>query len=106
MNHVQPGWLLGPPLLHGWTLVGVNSFFYAYFCWLGFWFIRGTAGQERFFIVGWSAGFLLWPLEMLRPQWATITRQIGIFGLAVALLAAVAMLLELSAPTESGGSNS
>ena len=93
LGHAR-GWLL--PLdfvLHGWSLVVVNVVFYGYLCWLGLWFIRGTEGLERFFIVGWFAGILLWPLKMLRPQWAVTMRQISAFGLAVALLAAVALLL-------------
>jgi hypothetical protein len=104
-GHAQSGWFLGAPLLHGWTLVCVNALIYAYICWLAFWFIRGTAGRERVFMVGWFAGILLWPLRMVRPQWATITRHIGVVGLAVSLLAALALLLEASAVTESGESN-
>ena len=45
-------WLLGPPLLHGWALISVNVALYAYICWLAFWFIRGTAGRDRFFCGG------------------------------------------------------
>jgi len=87
-------------------LVGVNALIYTYICWLAFWLIRGTAGRERVFMVGWFAGILLWPFRMVRPQWDTVTRHIGAFGLAVALLAALALLLEPSAVTESGESNS
>jgi hypothetical protein len=71
----------------------VNIFIYGYLCWLGFWFVRGTEGRERFFMVGWFAGVVLWPLKMLRPEWAVAMRYIGAFGLAVAVLAAVALLL-------------
>jgi hypothetical protein len=71
----------------------VNVFIYGYMCWLGFWFIRGTEGRERFFMVGWFAGVVLWPLKMLRPEWAVAMRHISALGLAVALLAAVALLL-------------
>lgn len=52
LPHSRSAWLLGAPP-HGWTLVAVNVALYAYICWLAFWFIRGTAGKERVFIVGW-----------------------------------------------------
>jgi hypothetical protein len=81
----------------------VNVFFYAYLCWLGFWLIRGTAGPERFFMVGWFAGFLLSPLHMLGPQWAVAIKHIGAFGLAVALLAALSLLLNPSDVADSSG---
>jgi hypothetical protein len=102
LGHAESGWFLGAPLLHDWTLVGVNALIYTYICWLAFWFIRRTAGRERAFVVGWFAGILLWPLSMLRPQWATVTRHVGAFGLTVALLAALALLLEPSGVAESG----
>jgi len=92
-SHTESGWFLGAPVLHGWPLIAVNILIYVYICWLGFWFIRGTEGLERFFMVGWFAGVLLWPLKMLLPQWSVTMRQISAFGLAVALLAAVALLL-------------
>jgi hypothetical protein len=92
-NHTEPGWFIGTPLLHGWPLIAVNVFICGYICWLGFWFIRGTEGRERFFMVGWFAGVVLWPLKMLRPGWALAMRHISAFGLAVALLAAVALML-------------
>ena len=100
-GHTESWWFLGAPLLHGWPLIAVNVFIYVYICWLGFWFVRGTAGRERFFMVGWFAGILLWPLRMLRPQWAMITKHIGALGLAVALLAALALLLEPPVVAES-----
>lgn len=106
LGHAESRWFLGAPLLRGWTLVGVNALIYTYICWLAFWFIRGTAGRERAFMVGWFAGILLWPLRLLRPQWATAIRHISAFGLAVALLAALALLLEPSGFAESSESNS
>lgn len=101
-DHAESGWFLGAPLLHGWLLSAVNIFIYLYLCWLGFWFIRGTAGRERLFMVGCFADILPWPLKMLRPQWATATKLIGAFGLVVALLAALALLLEPSAVSGDG----
>jgi hypothetical protein len=53
-------------------------------------------------MVGWFAGILLWPLRMLRPQWAVVTKHIGAFGLAVALLAALALLVEPPVNADSG----
>jgi hypothetical protein len=95
-GRTKSGWLLTPGfLLHGWLLLAVNIFFYAYLCWLGFWFIRGTTGRERFFMMGWFADLLLWPLQMLRPEWAVVIKHIGAFGIAVALLAALSLLLEM-----------
>jgi hypothetical protein len=91
--HAESGWFLGAPLLRGWPLIAVNVFIYGYICWLGFWFIRGTEGLERLIVVGWFAGALLWPLKMLHPQWAVTIRSISALGLAVALLAEVALLL-------------
>ena len=104
-GHPESGWFLGAPLLHGWPLIAVNVIIYGYICWLGFWFVRGTAGRERLFIVGWFAGILLGPLRMLRPQWAMGTKQIGMFGLAIALLAALALLLDPPVVAESGDPN-
>ena len=90
-------------VLHGRALIAANVAFYLYLCWLGFWFIRGTAGPERFFMVGWFAGILLGPIESLRPQWAGAIRHISTFGLGVALLAALALLLTPPDVSASGG---
>jgi hypothetical protein len=92
-NHTEPGWFIGAPVLHSWPLIAVNVFIYGYICWLGFRFISGTVGRERFFMAGWFAGVALWPIKMLRPEWAAAVRDISVFGIAVALLAAVALLL-------------
>lgn len=86
--------MLGSPLLHGWPLITVNIVLYAYICWLAFWFIRGTAGRERLFVVGWFLGLLLWPLKVLWPHSAASVGHIGAFGLAVAMFAALALLLD------------
>ena len=105
LGQTESGWLL--PLdfvLHGWPLIAVNVAFYGYLCWLGFWFIRGTAGPERLFMVGWFANILLSPLETLLPQWALAIKHIGTLGLAVALLAAFSLLLRPSDVANSRGS--
>ena len=94
-SHAKSGWLFTDGW-HGWLPMALDAFFYCYVCWLAFWFIRGTAGPERLFVVGWFARVLLSPLEILRPQWAVSIKQIGAFGLAVALLAALSLLLKPS----------
>lgn len=102
--HHTRGWLL--PLdfvVHGWPLVAANVIFYGYLCWLAFRFIRGTHGRERVIMVGWFAPILLSPVETLRHGWAMDIRYICAFGLAVALLAAISLLLS---PTVVGGPTS
>ncbi len=89
-------------LLHGRALIAANIALYLYLCWLGFWFIRGTAGPERVFMVGWFSNILLGPVESLRPQWAGAIGHIGAFGLGAALLAALALLLT---PPDASASN-
>jgi len=94
-----------PPLLHGRALIAVDVVLYVYICWLAFWFIRVTAGRELFFMVGWFVGFLLWPLKILWPRSAVPIGHIGAFGLAVALFAALALLLDHSTVDPSGTTN-
>jgi len=96
---------LGRPLLHGWTLIVGNAAFYGHICWLAFCFIRGTAGKEHVFIVGWFVDVLLWPLKILWPRSAVPIGHIGAFGLVVALFAALALLLNDSEPFFSGTSD-
>lgn len=74
----------------------LSLFFYVYLCWSAFWLIRGTAGAERVFMVGWFAGILVSPFRMLRPHWTAAVVHIATIGLAVALLAALALLLKPS----------
>jgi hypothetical protein len=74
---------------HGWVWVALNIFFYGFLCWLAFWCVRGTAGTERVFMVGWFVGLLLSPLETVSLHWAKAITQISAIGLAVAMLAAL-----------------
>ncbi|HSM87045.1 MAG TPA: hypothetical protein VLT16_12880, partial [Candidatus Limnocylindrales bacterium] len=90
-------------VLHGWPLVAVNLALYGYLCWLGFWFIRGTGGRERLFLVGWFANILLSPIETLQSRWVVAINYIGAFGLALALLAALSLLLHPPTATDSSG---
>jgi hypothetical protein len=103
-SHARSGWPL--PLnfvLRGRSLIIANLIFYGYLCWLGFCFVRGTMGRERVVVLGWFADILLSPLKALRPDWAVAIGHIGTFGLAVALLAALALLLEPSPVADSDG---
>ncbi len=97
LGHAKSGWLLPlDHLLHGWLLIAANVAFYGYLCWLGFCFIRGTEGRERVFMAGWAASILLPPIKLLRPGWALEINVIDAFGLAVALLTALSLLLHPS----------
>jgi hypothetical protein len=87
-------------MLPGWSVIVLNVAFYAYLCWLAFWFIRGTQGRERLFIVGWSF-ILLSPLNTLGPQWSVTVKYIETFGLAVALVLAISLVLRPSNVTSS-----
>ena len=103
VHDARSAWLLGPPLLQGWTLIAVNTALYAYFCWLAFWCIRRTAGRERFFMLGWFLGLLLWPVKMFWPHSTIPIRHISAFGLLVSLFAALALLLNHSVVDEPSG---
>lgn len=103
-GHSQSRWLVPMDVFyHGGPLVAVNVFFYGWICWIGFWCIRRSAGRERVLVVGWLTGIFLWPIRMLRPEWAIALKHISVFGLGVALLAALALLLEPSDVADSGG---
>jgi hypothetical protein len=97
LEHAKSGWLLPlDHLLHGGLLIVANVAFYGYLCWLGFCFVRGTEGRERVFMAGCAASVLLPPIKLLRPGWALAINRIDAFGLAVALLAALSLLLHPS----------
>jgi hypothetical protein len=102
-HRARSAWLLGAPFFHGWTQISVNVLLYLYICWLGFWLIRGTAGRERFFIVGWFVGLVLWPFKILWPRSAVPVGYIGSFGIVVALFAALTLLLDHSDAVDSSG---
>jgi hypothetical protein len=90
-------WLVPQSILfHGWVLIVFNVVIYGEICWMAFWCIRRTVGRERLFMVGMFADILLWPAEMLLPQWAFAIKHVGAFGLAVATLAALTLLLDSS----------
>jgi hypothetical protein len=78
---------------HGWPMIAINVCFYAYLCWLAFWFIRGTEGLERFFIVGWFVEILASPVGVLRPQWKIAINYVGLLAMAGAFVAALCLLL-------------
>jgi len=63
-------------------------------------------GEIVFFVVGWFVGLVLHPLKILWPQSAVSISYIGAFGLAVALFAALALLIDhLEAVDSSGTTN-
>jgi len=94
LGNTPSGWLFPVDFVfHGWALIALNVLFYGYLWWLGSWFIRGTHGRERVVMLGWFAGILLWPLKTLPVGWVVEIRYIGAFGLAVALIAAISLLI-------------
>jgi hypothetical protein len=97
-GQTKSGWLFSTAFaVHGsllWRLMAANVFFYCFACWAAFWLIRATEGPERFFMVGWCTGFVLSPLKLLGLRWAGVIKHIGAVGLAVALLASLALLLK------------
>ena len=100
------GWFVPQSILfHGWVLIVFNIVIYGEICWIAFWCIRRTVGRERFFMMGMFADILLWPARMLLPQWALAIRHIGAFGLAVATLAALTLLLDSSNQANSNRAN-
>ena len=87
-------WLItSDGVLPGWLTIALNVAFYVAFCWGAFLFIRGTEGRERFFMVGWWAVILLSPLRTLSSQWSTTISYVDSFGLAVALVLAISLVL-------------
>jgi hypothetical protein len=81
-------------------MAAINLFFYAYLWWLAVWFIHGTEGLERCFMVGCFVKVLVSPLEFLRPQWTVAINYIGLFAMATSLLAALSLLLVSSEVAE------
>jgi hypothetical protein len=99
-------WLVPQSILfHGWVLIFFNVIIYGEICWIAFWCIRRTIGRERLFMVGMFTNILLWPAEMLLPQWTFAIRHVGAFGLAVATLAALTLLLDSSNQADSNRAN-
>ena len=103
-SHV--GWLLPQSILfHGWVLIAFNVLIYGEICWIAFWCIRRTLGRERLFMGGMFADIVLWPAKMLLPQWSFAIRHVGAFGLAVATLAALTLLMDSSNQADSNRAN-
>lgn len=101
------GWLItSDGWLPGWLVIVLNVGFYAAFCWGGFWFIRGNRGRERLFMVGWFTVFLLSPLKTLGPQWCVTVHYLDTFGLVVALVVAISLVLRSSNVTGSRSQSS
>jgi len=95
IRRAHASWLVPQSILfHGWGFLVFNVVIYGEICWIAFWCIRRTTGRERLFMVGMFANILLWPARMLLPQWALAIKHVGPFGLAVATLAALTLLLD------------
>jgi len=106
IRHSYAAWLLPESILfHGWILIVFNIVIYGEICLIAFWCIRRTIGRERLFMMGMFANILLWPARMLLPQWAFAIKHIGAFGLAVATLAALTLLLDSSNQANSNRAN-
>jgi hypothetical protein len=88
--------------LPGWLVTVLNVIFYATFWWGGSWFIRGNQGRERLFMVGWFTFFLLSPLRTLGPHWCVTVNYVDRFGLAVALVVAISLVVR---PPDATGSS-
>jgi hypothetical protein len=59
-----------------------NVAFYGCFGWPTFWIIYHTKRLERMFFVGWF-GFLLSPVQTLRPEWVAPVRDLQFLGITV-----------------------
>jgi len=100
------GWFVPQSVIfHGWVLIVFNIVIFGDICLIAFWCIRRTVGRERYFMIGMFADILLWPARMLLPQWAFAIRHVGAFGLAVATLAALTLLLDSSNQANSNRAN-
>ena len=100
------GWFVPQSVIfHGWVLIVFNIVIFGDICLIAFWCIRRTVGRERYFMMGMFADILLWPARMLLPQWAFAIKHIGAFGLAVATLAALTLLLDSSNQANSNHAN-
>ena len=78
--------------LHGRILIAVNVAFYSYLWWLAYWFVRGSVGSERVFMVGWFTSALVSPLSLLSQHWSAFEHWVSSVALVVALLSAVSLL--------------
>ena len=102
LGRTASGWLLPLDfLLHGWALQAANIAFYGWLCWAAVSFLRATRGPERVLVAGWCANILLAPLEVLLPSWRMAIRYAGTFGLGVALIAALLLLIRFVSPADS-----
>lgn len=97
VRHAHTGWLVPRSVFfHGWLLVAFNVVVYGQICWMAFWCISGTVGRERLFMVGMFSDILMWPAGLLLPRWNLAIRNIGAFGLAIATLTGLGLLVGFS----------
>jgi hypothetical protein len=77
--------------------VAVNVGFYAYLLYLGVGFYRMAQGKERILVAGWFFGIFLGPLQVLASVSAAAIDYLQTAGMLVAFVAAVYILVEVSA---------
>jgi hypothetical protein len=77
--------------------VAVNVGFYAYLFYLGIVFYRMAQGKERVLVAGWFVGIFLGPVQILALVSAAAVNYVQAAGMAVAFLAAVHILRDVSA---------
>jgi hypothetical protein len=77
--------------------VAVNVGFYAYLFYLGIVFYRMAQGKERVLVAGWFVGIFLGPVQILALVSAAAVNYVQAAGMAVAFVAAVHILRDVSA---------
>jgi hypothetical protein len=82
-------------VLPAWALWVVNVVFYGYLLWLCVAFSRAVRGMERILIAGWVPGVLLSPIQsVVSISLAAAIQYVKAFGISVAFVAAVFILVE------------
>jgi hypothetical protein len=90
-------WLAGPGLLPSRTIVPVNLAFYAVLLWPIAAVCRNAPAIERLVLVGFFTGFFLEPIQnLVSASAATTIQYVNAFGMMVAFLAAVCILIQKS----------
>jgi hypothetical protein len=80
--------------------LAVNVGFYAYLFYLGVAFYRMAQGKERVLVAGWFVGIFLGPVQILVSVPAAAIDYMQAAGMMGAFLAAVYILVEVSASTK------
>jgi hypothetical protein len=77
--------------------MAVNVGFYAYLLFLGIAFYRMAQGKERVLVAGWFVGIFLGPVQILVSVPAVAVDYMQAVGMMAAFLAAVYILIDVSA---------